>query len=163
MFLISILKKYIWILYNYALYNCALTSKQTKLFKRRDQMNHFCCYSMGYSSSFAMVSWFLLVIKHAWIIFGPDPFRSGKNPCRPISWISNSVTYLWSYTDSTIADVTGNYAAGTDIVVQSCWSSMYTISSHRTSSVWLFHDVSQCFKSVSWCFLIVYEYFLMFI
>ena len=26
------------------------------------------------------------------------------------------------------------------------------ISSQRMTSVWVFHDVSQCFKSVSWCF-----------
>ena len=34
------------------------------------------------------------------------------------------------------------------------------ISSHRMTSVRLFHDVSQCFKSVLWCFTVVYDVFL---
>ena len=84
--------------------------------------------------------------------------RSGKNT--NFSMISNSVTYLQSYTNTTIA---GNFT----------WVPKFPrrvpmlphqapISLHRMESLRVFHDVSQCFKSVScftsdsfWCFMCV--------
>ena len=67
--------------------------------------------------------------------------RSGKST--HITMISNSVTHLRSYTNTTISE-------------NSAWSptspNRAPISSHWMTSVWQFHDVSHCFKSVSWCF-----------
>ena len=68
-----------------------------------------------------------------------------------ISMISNSVTHMWSYTNSAIGDIAGN----------STLISPETMRERRYCHIeWrVFRDVSQCFKrwfqnvlSVSWCF-----------
>ena len=93
--------------------------------------------------------------------------------------ISNSVTHLRSYTNSAIAVIAGNSARlptsphrapisshrmtssrsltslpQTQTSPHRALTSLHRapISSHRMTSVWVFLDVSQCFKTVSWCF-----------
>ena len=82
--------------------------------------------------------------------------------------------YSWWHCWKLCADTDGN-SAGVPISprralisacrapISPCWVPMLPqrasmsphrapISSHRMVGVWEFHDVSQCFKSVSWCF-----------
>ena len=70
--------------------------------------------------------------------------RFGKST--HISMISNSVTHLRSYTNSAIADIAENSTRSQTSPHRAL------ISLHWMTSVWVFHDASQCFKSVSWCF-----------
>ena len=92
--------------------------------------------------------------------------------------ISNSVTHLWSYTNSAIADIAGNSAPISQETPrerrccraerQCCRAKRRCLRIERRyhcierrvfecfvmfhNVLRVFHDVSQCFKSVSWCF-----------
>ena len=68
--------------------------------------------------------------------------RPGKNT--HISMIVNSVTHLQtekSYTNTAIANISGN----------SAWAPMLHRAPILTRQAPISHDVSQCFRSVSWC------------
>ena len=79
--------------------------------------------------------------------------------------ISNSVKHLRSYTNTAIADIAGNsprsrISPPRRLRIERRKPPMSPhlapISSYQMS-VRLFHDVSQCFKSVSWCFTSVHD------
>ena len=72
--------------------------------------------------------------------------RSGKST--HISMISNSVTHLRSYTNTTIADIAGN-SAQAPILTESRY--LRIECQYRCIEWRMFHDISQCFKSLS-CF-----------
>ena len=65
--------------------------------------------------------------------------RFGKNT--HILRISNSVTHLWSYTNTAIADIIRNSLPGADIVTSNCECFM------------MFYSISWCFTGGSWCFM----------
>ena len=89
--------------------------------------------------------------------------RSGKSTHS--SMISNSVTYLRSYTNTAITIIAENYALISPVTPRDRWRRR---AKHRRLRIkrrclciecryrrieWqVFHDVSQCFKSVSSCF-----------
>ena len=80
---------------------------------------------------------------------------TGLEKSTHISMISNSVTHLWSYTNSAIAGSSAAISPETPRELQYCHAEhpcLCTECRYRRIEWRVFRDVSQFLKSVSWCF-----------